>query len=131
LRGSQNANNERRSFRRRTKSASHDPGQVFRDLKSRTLTDDAQCRMVWEASADPLALCQALTLHGLPRWLVDATLFLLTDPIGCRERLWKTRERHAIDATRALFVSMARSHPEKMYQRGGGPPDYRRSPSRP
>lgn len=97
--------------------------KVFRELQRRVMRDLETCRVAWEVGDDPLAVCAAVVHAGLPPWLTNAILVLLTEgeeypPI--RRRLWRERTRHAIDATRAAEIAAVRSHPEAQKRSNGG-----------
>ncbi len=91
------------------------PAQVFAELAKRQLTDMDSCREIWTNSADPLALCAAVTLAEVPEWLRDALLVLLADgaaDAGLQRLLWKVRKRDERDAARAAEVAGLRCHPQ-------------------
>ena len=80
--------------------------KVLQDLQSRELQDVETCRKVWQEDRDPMALCEAVRQSaGIPAWLQDALLVVLTDGVfgdrpACMSELWKERFRHQNEAIR-------------------------------
>ena len=98
-----------RGWDRSDRPAAKSPEDIFDELNRRELADIETCRHVWEGEDDPLAVVVAVIHAGLPKWLTDALLFLLTDGaappvpgvLAHRKRLWR-------DRTRALSTPRAR-----------------------
>ena len=108
-----------RGWDRSDRPAAKSPEDIFDELNRRELADIETCRHVWEGEDDPLAVVVAVIHAGLPKWLTDALLFLLTDGaappvpgvLAHRKRLWRDRTRAAIDATRAWAAAGDRIYP--------------------
>lgn len=92
------------------------PADVLEALEPRVLDSLERCRIAWHDADDPMALVAALELvDGLPDWLRDALVEILTD--GAIERptrntlaeLWARRQREAEDRHRATAAASARA----------------------
>jgi hypothetical protein len=112
-----------RGWRRTSKPATAD--RVRDNLDRRLLQSLEDCRLAWERSADPLAVCVAvMKVPEIPEWLADAVLALLFEGgtvtaappyTTLLAKAWAHRIKDEVDARRALGVAVALTHP--------GPPD--------
>jgi len=112
-----------RAWRRPTKQGPPAVDYVLEQLKKRRLRSLDECRLAWERSADPLAVCVAITkTPGLPDWLADAVLAFLFEAAGAPKphktflaKAWARRFQDDVDARRALETAMARTHPSQSF----------------
>lgn len=91
------------------------PLEATRDeLLRRTLTTVDDCRALWEGTLDPFALCAAVALADLPRWLQDGLLVALTPPTaGVLAKKWRGGNRDRMNTARAWELIMLRTHPAR------------------
>jgi hypothetical protein len=83
---------------------------VFTELRRRTLRTEDDCRRLWTAAGDPMALAAAVAMRrDLPRWLTDGLLVLLLPEFAANwARAWRARRRDEIHAGRAWELVKAR-----------------------
>ena len=84
------------------------------ELLRRQLTTLEDCHALWEAALDPFALCVAVSLSDLPRWLQDGLLVALIPPTSnIFTKAWRGSNRDRMHAARAFEFLRVRTHPAR------------------